>query len=97
MRLRIVTALLLAAPALVSAQTPRTPVTLRSGPMLRGSLRRDQVKERVRQFVTAHNREANKHGTGKFGLISLDAPIYEDGVTTLADRATRSIWDEVPL
>jgi hypothetical protein len=60
---------------------------------LEGSLRRDQVKERVRQFVTAHNRDANRHGTGKFRLISLDAPVFADSSTRLGDTITRGLWD----
>jgi hypothetical protein len=42
------------------------------------SLRRDQVQARIRQFVTAHTREANRHGVGKYGLVSLDAPMFAD-------------------
>ena len=49
--------------------------------LLEGSLRRDEVKARIGQFVKEHNREANKHDTGKYGLISLDAPIFADGST----------------
>lgn len=65
--------------------------------LLEGSLRRDQVKERVRTFVAEHNREARKHGTGKFGQKSYDAPIKAGSSLTLADVTTRVIWDEVPM
>jgi hypothetical protein len=61
--------------------------------LLEGSLRRDQMKERIRQFVTSHNREANKHGTGKYGLVSLDAPIFDDGPMRLGNAITRGLWD----
>jgi hypothetical protein len=61
--------------------------------LLEGTLRRDQIRERVRHFVTAHNREANKNGIGKFGLISLDAPIFADSSATLGDSITRGLWD----
>jgi hypothetical protein len=61
--------------------------------LLEGSLRRDQVKERVRQFIAAHNREANKHGVGKYRLVSLDAPIFDDSSMTIGDRITRGLWD----
>jgi hypothetical protein len=61
--------------------------------LLEGSLQRNQVKERIRQFVTAHNREANKHGVGKYGLRSLDAPIFDDGSGSLGDRISRGLWD----
>jgi hypothetical protein len=65
--------------------------------LVEGTLRRDQVRGRILQFVTAHHREANRHGVGKYGLVSLDAPIFADRLMTLADTATRSIWDEVPM
>jgi hypothetical protein len=61
--------------------------------LLEGSLRRDEVKARIGQFVKAHNREANKHDTGKYGLISLDAPIFADGSTTRGDMVSRGLWD----
>ncbi|MCC8955206.1 hypothetical protein H8B02_17720 [Bradyrhizobium sp. Pear77] len=65
--------------------------------LLEGTLRRDQLKARVGEFVRLHHREANKVGVGKFGLRSLDAPAFTDGSKTLADFETRSIWDEVPM
>jgi hypothetical protein len=40
--------------------------------LLDGSLRRDEVKARLTQFVADQNRDANKHGTGKYGLWSID-------------------------
>jgi hypothetical protein len=61
--------------------------------LLEGSLRRDQVKQRVNQFVAARNREANKYGVGKFGLISADAPMFADSHVSRADVATRGLWD----
>ncbi|MFK4507664.1 hypothetical protein LPJ38_24240 [Bradyrhizobium daqingense] len=52
----------------------------------------------IKQFIAD---DYKQHPDKAYGDIktpwSLDAPIYEDGVATLADRATRSIWDEVPL
>ncbi|WP_194483448.1 hypothetical protein [Bradyrhizobium sp. CCBAU 21365] len=53
--------------------------------LLEGSLRQDQIKERVREFVAAYDREARKNGTVKFGLRSLDAPLFSDGSATLLD------------
>src|SRR5229473_5716902 len=61
--------------------------------LLEGALQRDQVKVRVQQFVTAHNREANKHGTGKYGLRSIDAPAFVDSSTTFGDTISRGLWD----
>jgi hypothetical protein len=58
-----------------------------------GALQRDQVSKRLREFVAAHNREANKYGTGKFGLISIDAPAYTEGSTALVETISRGLWD----
>ncbi len=63
--------------------------------LLIGSLRREDVKERVRTYIAAHNRMyPTKYG--KFGdrpLVSLDARLFEDGATTLGDTITRGLWD----
>jgi hypothetical protein len=61
--------------------------------LLEGSLRRDEVRKRLPEFVTAHNRDVNRYSTGKFGLISIDAPMFAESSTTLADTITRSLWD----
>jgi hypothetical protein len=50
------------------------------------------VKARIRQFVTAHNRDANKHGVGKYGLVSLDGPIFADSDMTRAVTITQGLW-----
>jgi len=47
---------------------------------------------RVGEFVTAHNREAYWHGVGKFGLRSLDAPVFGDSTRTLGDTLTQGLW-----
>jgi hypothetical protein len=61
--------------------------------MLEGSLRRDDVRYRVQEFVAVHNRDANKHGTGKYGLRSIDAPAFVDSSTTFGDTISRGLWD----
>jgi hypothetical protein len=61
--------------------------------LLEGSLQRDQVGARVKQFLSAHNRESNKHGTGKYGLRSIDAPAYSEGSATFGDTISRGLWD----
>jgi hypothetical protein len=61
--------------------------------MLEGSLRRENVRSRVQEFVTAHNRDANKHGTGKYGLRSIDAPAFAERSTTFGDTISRGLWD----
>jgi hypothetical protein len=60
--------------------------------LLDGSLQRDQVKTRVQQFVTAHNRQA-REGTGKYGHLSFDAPIFAEGSMTRGDTISRGLWD----
>lgn len=42
------------------------------------SLQRDQVKDRVKDYIRAHYRDANRGGVGKYGMVSLDAPIRAD-------------------
>jgi hypothetical protein len=61
-----------------------------------GTLQRDQLKVLVREFIKAHYREANRHGIGKYGLVSLDAPIRADSDLRLIDRITQNNWDGVP-
>ena len=53
--------------------------------ILEGSIRRDQLPARVADFIRAHYREANRHGVGKYGLVSLDAPGFADSSMTLKD------------
>jgi hypothetical protein len=63
--------------------------------LLSGSLRREDVRTRIRQFINAHGRSfASKYA--KFGphrLLSLDAPLFEDGNSTWGDTATHTLWD----
>ncbi|MGY4160230.1 MULTISPECIES: hypothetical protein [unclassified Bradyrhizobium] len=61
--------------------------------ILEGSLQLDQVQARVKEFVRAHYREANKHGVGKFGLRSLDAPIKVDSKLTRMDVISLRRWE----
>jgi hypothetical protein len=61
--------------------------------LLEGSLRRNEVIKRLPEFVAAHNRDTSRYGIGKFGLISIDAPAFTEGSTTLADTITRGLWD----
>lgn len=60
-----------------------------------GSLRREDVRTRVRQFVTAHNRMFPTNYATFAGrrLVSLDAQLFEDGSTTLGDTISRGLWD----
>jgi hypothetical protein len=63
--------------------------------LLSGSLRREDVRTRIRQFINAHDRSfSSKYA--KFGphrLFSLDAPLFEDGNSTWGDTATHTLWD----
>jgi hypothetical protein len=63
--------------------------------LFEGSLRRDQVKVRVCQFVTEHNRMFPTK-FAKFGdspLVSLDAVLFDGGSTTRGDTISRGLWD----
>jgi hypothetical protein len=63
--------------------------------LLDGSLRREDVKARVSNYVTAHNRMfPTKYA--KFGdspLVSLDQALFDDGSTTRGDTISRGLWD----
>ncbi len=62
--------------------------------ILSGSLRREDVRTRVKDYVRSHNRMSPQYL--KFGgslLISLDAPLFADGTTTLGETVTRRLWD----
>lgn len=60
-----------------------------------GTLQRDQVKGRIRQFVQDHNRMFPTK-FAKFGdspLLSLDEVMFEDGAATRGDSVSRGLWD----
>jgi hypothetical protein len=56
--------------------------------IVEGKLRAADIRRRVREYVTAQYRAFSK-----FGPLSLDARLYDDGVTTLGDTITRGLWD----
>jgi hypothetical protein len=56
--------------------------------LVEGKLRPADIRKRVREFVTAQYRQFSK-----FGPLSLDARLYDDGTTTLGDTITRGLWD----
>lgn len=63
--------------------------------LLNGSLQRDQVKSRVREYVAIHNRSFSTQYP-KFGgrrLHSLDAPVFAEGPMTMGDTVSRGLWD----
>jgi hypothetical protein len=63
--------------------------------ILEGSLKREDVRVRVQNYITAHNRMfPTKYA--KFGdspLVSLDEVLFEDGSTTRGDTVSRGLWD----
>jgi hypothetical protein len=63
--------------------------------LLIGSLKREDVKDRVQTYITAHNRMfPTKYA--KFGdspLVSLDEVMFEDGSRTRGDTVSRGLWD----
>jgi hypothetical protein len=58
------------------------------------TLQRNQVKLRLPEFIDASNRDSDRYGVGKYGLRSLDAPLFADGTITLADTINRELWDQ---
>jgi hypothetical protein len=59
------------------------------------SLRREDVRARVRHYVSAHNRLFPTR-FAKFGnspLLSLDEVMFDDGTATRGDTITRGLWD----
>ena len=60
--------------------------------VVEGKLRRADIQRRVREYVTAQFRQFSK-----FGAVSLDARLYDDGSATLLDRlsteAGTGYWD----
>jgi hypothetical protein len=63
--------------------------------LLTGALKREDVKGRIRGYVTAHNRTfATKFR--KFGdspLVSLDEAVFDDASGTRGDYVSRGLWD----
>jgi hypothetical protein len=57
--------------------------------ILEGSLRRDDVRQRVALFVTEHNRMFPT----KYAMRSLDAPAYQEGPTSLIETISEDLWD----
>jgi hypothetical protein len=60
-----------------------------------GSLKREDVRARVKLFMIAENR-AFPTNYAKFGdspLVSLDEAIFVDGATTRGDAISRGLWD----
>ena len=53
-----------------------------------GRLLAKDIRGRVGEFVRAQWRQFSK-----FGPLSLDAPVFEDGSATLGDTITRGLWD----
>ena len=63
--------------------------------LLNGSLRREDVRSRVRSYVAAHNRMFPTK-FAKFGdspLVSLDDVLFDGGTTTRGDTISRGLWD----
>ncbi|MCK1742228.1 hypothetical protein IVA80_15490 [Bradyrhizobium sp. 139] len=62
--------------------------------LLRGALKREDVRARVKSYVAAHNRLfPTKYA--KFGdspLVSLDEALYDDGSGTRGDTVSRGLW-----
>jgi hypothetical protein len=63
--------------------------------ILNGSLRREDIRARVKHYVTAHNRmfPTNYAKFGDRPLLSLDEVLYDDGTATRGDKVSRGLWD----
>lgn len=63
--------------------------------LLTGSLKREEVRDRVKVYVTEFNKLfPTKYA--KFGnspLVSLDEVMFEDGTATRGDNVSRGLWD----
>jgi hypothetical protein len=63
--------------------------------LLSGSIRREDVRSRVKSYITEHNRMfPTKYA--KFGdamLVSLDERLFDDGTATRGDTVSRGLWD----
>ncbi|QDF38265.1 hypothetical protein FJN17_12180 [Bradyrhizobium symbiodeficiens] len=63
--------------------------------LLTGTLKREDVRSRIRGYIAAHNQTfATKYR--KFGdspLLSLDEAIFDDGSGTRGDNVSRGLWD----
>lgn len=58
-----------------------------------GRLKPRDAARRVREFVTAHNRQFSKFVPNGGGIMqSLDQQVYDDGPTRLVDTVTRGLW-----
>jgi hypothetical protein len=63
--------------------------------LLEGTLQRDQIAARIREFVQDRNRMFPPK-FAKFGdarLVSLDEVMFEDGSATRGDTVSRGLWD----
>lgn len=63
--------------------------------ILNGSLRREDVRARVKDYVTAHNQMFPTKYAQFAGrpLVSLDARLFDNGAATLGDTISRGLWD----
>jgi hypothetical protein len=58
--------------------------------VIEGRLKIEDVESRAAEFVRA----SFKADHNRWGALSLDKPIFEDGTMTLGDTITRGLWSE---
>jgi hypothetical protein len=63
--------------------------------ILSGAIRREDVRSRIKHYITEHNRmfPTNFAKFGDSPLVSLDEMIFDDGSTTRGDTVSRGLWD----
>jgi hypothetical protein len=81
-----------AVPAYLPAQIRDDVIGAMALEIVEGKLRPTDIRRRVREYITAQYRQFSK-----FGHVSLDARLYDDGNATLLDRlstdASTGYWD----
>ena len=85
-----------AVPAYLPAQIRDDVIGAMALEIVEGKLRPTDIRRRVREYITARYRQFSK-----FGHVSLDARLYDDGNATLLDRlstdASTGCWDVIMM
>ena len=73
----------------------RSTLTFETLEALSGSLKREEVPSRIKNYVAEFNRmfptKYAKFGDGQ--LLSLDEVMFDDGTRTRGENVSRTLWD----